>query len=72
MVQIVEQVNSIVSELIKQSILDSQIDEKNYNQRIQSMEEEFLFVPEKGNVAFSSAIDCWSFTLPSFVPKLAE
>ena len=32
----------------------------------------FLFVPEDGNVAFSSAYDCWSFTLPSFLPTVAK
>ena len=36
------------------------------------MEEEFLFYPEKGNVAFSSAYDCWSFTLPSFISNVAK
>ena len=35
-------------------------------------EEQFLFSPEKGNVAFSSAYDNWGFTLDSFAPKIAK
>ncbi len=30
------------------------------------MEDEYYFAPEKGNVAFASAIDCWAFTLDSY------
>jgi len=36
------------------------------------MEEEFFYQPEKGNVAFCSAIDNWAFTLSSFAPKIAK
>lgn len=35
-------------------------------------EEQFLFSPEKGNVAFASAYDNWGFTLDSFAPKIAK
>lgn len=31
-----------------------------------------MFYPETGNVCFSSAIDCWSFTLPGFIPNIAK
>jgi len=30
------------------------------------MEDEYYFSPEKGNVAFASAIDCWGFTVESY------
>jgi ribosome assembly protein 1 len=30
-----------------------------------------FFCPEKGNVAFSSAMDCWAFNLTIFARKLA-
>lgn len=35
------------------------------------MEEEYYFVPEKGNVAFASALDCWAFTVDSYAEFLA-
>jgi len=39
---------------------------------MQEKEQKFLFCPEDGNVAFASAYDCWSFTLPSFLPAVAK
>ena len=35
-------------------------------------EEEFLYSPEKGNVAFVSAMDNWAFTLDTFAPRLCK
>ena len=35
-------------------------------------EEEFLYSPEKGNVAFTSAYDNWAFTLDSVVGRIAK
>jgi translation elongation factor EF-G len=31
-----------------------------------------LFRPDIGNVAFASGYDCWSFTLPGFIPSVAQ
>lgn len=31
-----------------------------------------FFCPEKGNVAFSSALDCWAFNLTMFARRLAQ
>jgi ribosome assembly protein 1 len=39
---------------------------------LEAKEHELFFNPSKGNVAFSSAYDCWSFTLPSFLPNVAQ
>jgi ribosome assembly protein 1 len=74
MVQIVEQVNGIVSELIKADILESTEgrSQDNFDELLQEKEKLLLFCPEDGNVAFSSAFDCWSFTLPSFSPVIAK
>jgi ribosome assembly protein 1 len=38
---------------------------------IEKRENECFFSPEKGNVAFSSASDCWSFTLTGFAKRIA-
>lgn len=45
---------------------------ENFDELVQEKEDLLLFCPEKGNVAFSSAYDCWSFTLPSFLPNVAK
>jgi len=39
---------------------------------IQEKEDELYFSPDKGNVVFSSAIDCWGFTLESFSEILTK
>lgn len=39
---------------------------------IEKIENEVFFSPEKGNVAFSSALDCWSFNLTGFSQKIAS
>jgi ribosome assembly protein 1 len=64
----------IVGELIKQEIMDSGEDhaQVDFEAELEKWEEQYMFSPEKGNVAFSSAYDCWSFTLPSFAPKVAS
>jgi hypothetical protein len=38
---------------------------------LEQKETELFFSPEKGNVAFSSALDCWAFNLTMFSRKLA-
>ena len=73
MVQIIELVNGLISELVKGDIIASgNQQDSQYHNLIEEQEKIHHFKPEKGNVAFSSAYDCWSFTLPSFVPKVAE
>ena len=37
-----------------------------------NLEEAFFFAPEKGNVAFSSAVDRWAFTLREFAEIYAQ
>ena len=39
---------------------------------IEKAESDFMFSPDKGNVAFASAYDNWAFTLDSFAPKIAK
>jgi ribosome assembly protein 1 len=39
---------------------------------IQEKENELYFTPDKGNVVFCSAIDCWGFTLESFSEILTK
>ena len=39
---------------------------------IEKIENEAFFSPEKGNVAFSSALDCWAFNLNGFSHKIAS
>lgn len=36
------------------------------------LEEEFFYSPEKGNVAFVSAVDNWAFTLDTFAPRICK
>jgi len=74
LVQTVEQVNSIVSELIKAEILENKddISAESFDDQMEKKEQIHLFRPENGNVCFSSAIDCWSFNLPGFIPNVAK
>lgn len=39
---------------------------------LEQQENELFFCPEKGNVAFSSALDCWAFNLTGFSRKIAS
>lgn len=38
---------------------------------LEAKESEYFFCPEKGNVAFASATDCWAFNLTTFARKIA-
>lgn len=74
MVQIIEQVNGILSELLKAEIMERMgtFSKQQFEDMLEAEEQKYLFYPEQGNVAFASAIDCWSFTLPSFMPNVAK
>ena len=39
---------------------------------LEAAELEFLYSPEKGNVAFASALDNWAFTLDTLCPRIAK
>ena len=39
---------------------------------LEALEAEYLYSPEKGNVAFVSALDNWGFTLDSLCPRIAK
>lgn len=73
MVQILELVNSLISELVMSDVIaDGKANDPKYEDLIKEAEERHHFLPQNGNVAFASGFDCWSFTLPSFVPKVAK
>ena len=75
--------NSLIGSLIVRD-LNRQSEEKNSNKKdditeevdldalITEKEEELYFCPEKGNVIFASAIDCWAFTLETFSSILSD
>ena len=42
------------------------------DEEIVAAEEEYLYSPEKGNVAFTSATDNWGFTLDTMAPRIAK
>ena len=85
---IIENANSYVSELIQGDHLKRQEEDQKRDRRLSSnnssgsekmtdaeleaAEQEYLFSPEKGNVAFVSALDNWGFTLDSLCPKIAK
>lgn len=46
--------------------------EKMTDAEIDAAEHEYLYSPEKGNVAFASALDNWGFTLDSLCPRIAK
>ena len=52
--------------------LNRENSEVDMNTLIQEKEDELYFSPEKGNVIFASAIDCWGFTLESFSDILSK
>lgn len=66
---IIEEINSIIAELIKADFIDQG---QNFDEVLEAKESELFFDPAKGNVAFASAYDCWSFSLPSFLPNVAQ
>lgn len=39
---------------------------------LEAAEQEYLYSPEKGNVAFCSAIDNWGFSLDTLCPRIAK
>jgi ribosome assembly protein 1 len=61
------------SDLIRNNSEDNNNNnEVDMNILIQEKEDELYFSPEKGNVIFASAIDCWGFTLESFSDLLSK
>lgn len=50
----------------KGEIINNVADEK------ETLEQKYFFSPENGNVAFSSAIDGWAFTLKSVAPGISK
>ena len=86
--QIIENANSYVSELIQGDFIARQENrdrrdrrfssshssgsEKMTDAELDAAEQEFLYSPEKGNVAFCSALDNWGFTLDSLTPRIAK
>lgn len=74
LVQIVEQVNAIIAELIQADMMEGGkvYEAGGFGEAQSALEQALMFAPDKGNVAFASAYDCWSFTLPSFLPTVAE
>lgn len=83
---IVESVNVIIAELIsgdhiiktaekmeetnKEEIKQEDIDEDE--DELERQEEATFFSPERGNVAFSSAIDCWAFNLHNMAIRVGK
>jgi ribosome assembly protein 1 len=72
-------VNSVVAELIKKDFLSAAVEEGEVEtgeaedeEALEQRENELFFCPEKGNVAFSSALDCWAFNLTMFSRRLAQ
>lgn len=39
---------------------------------LEAAEEEYLYSPEKGNVAFASSLDNWGFTIESMSRRVAN
>lgn len=60
---IVEQANAVISKLYY---------EKRNRTDDTDGEEKYFFAPEKGNVAFASAVDRWAFTLREFADMYAQ
>jgi ribosome assembly protein 1 len=48
------------------------VDVENEDEELEKAEDRFFFRPENGNVAFSSALDCWAFNLAGFSQKIAK
>lgn len=46
--------------------------EKMTDAELEAAEQEYLYSPEKGNVAFVSAVDNWGFTLDTLCPRIAK
>ena len=70
---IIEQVNAIISGFINETNMQNYVKGKDNKEgnfsdedEEETLENNFFFAPEKGNVAFASAIDGWGFTIPAF------
>lgn len=61
------QENEVVS--VSDEIKPSTVDDND--EELEQRENEMFFCPEKGNVAFCSAKDCWAFNLTTFARKIA-
>ena len=42
------------------------------DEELEKAEAEYFYSPEKGNVAFTSAVDNWGFTLDTICPRVAK
>lgn len=80
---LLEKANSLIGSLIVRDInkesetkvKDSDTDEDGaieMDKLIEEKENELYFAPEKGNVVFASAIDCWAFSLDTFAEILSK
>ena len=85
--RLLESVNSLMGSLIMRDInidleqktkndiennAKNNQDSVNLDDLIQEKENELYFSPEKGNVIFASAIDCWAFSINSFADILCQ
>lgn len=71
--RLVENTNALAFSLLTAE-LRSQFEEQgsSEDERNHPLFEEWLFSPEKGNVIFSSAVDCWGFGLGRFATLWAK
>ncbi|KAL4452839.1 hypothetical protein ABPG74_002404 [Tetrahymena malaccensis] len=83
---IIEQVNAVISSFInleKEKTLTGALEKQKNDDidstKIEGNEDDFYkeaeaayFSPEKGNIVFCSALDCWSFRLSDFADIFAE
>lgn len=57
---------------IERNIVEDESTAVNLDDLITEKENELYFSPEKGNVIFASAIDCWAFSINSFADILCS
>jgi len=73
---ILQEVNTEISSLITMEI--NTMIEKNPSiatkreKLIEKMEEQYYFAPEKGNVVFASALDCWAFSIDTYSEFISQ
>lgn len=74
MQRIIEQVNAVISSFINLEKEQSTVvvKENENDDAFYKEAEAAYFSPEKGNIVFCSAIDCWSFRLSDFADIFAE
>ena len=70
--KLLEKANSIIGSLIVRDLTKNNIEGKELDIMIEEKEKEYYFDPIKGNVIFSSALDCWGFTLNTFAEILSK